>query len=275
MEPASSVPTTHIAKELLSKAHSPSAADTIFKEKVLQRSLFLRPTSPDPSSRDARAQRRLQRLRKAEQKKRRQKPKPLSAKEKRISGIYDIPKEQQKHALYVPLHKMWVGYMREVLGIEGSKKPYITAKGAGSHLASADYHGAELAVVRSRCVGIVGLKGIVIKDTKFTFQIITEKNILKSISAVSNRPEYMLMNFQQYLRSILYSISRYHNPHQPLRSNRRNPKLMRHSKGLGHHRCDSSSMVRNSSIELPTGQRRSSNRDTGQICNAIEQIIQR
>ena len=182
MEPSSSVPSTHIAKELLSKAHSPSAADTIFKEKVLQRSLFLRPTSPDPSSRDARSQRRLQRLRKAEQKKRRQKPKPLSAKEKRISGIYDIPKEQQKHALYVPLHQMWVGYMWEVLGFEGEKKPYITAKGAGSHLASADYHGAELTVVRSRCVGMVGLKGIVLKDTKFTFQIITEKNELRSMS---------------------------------------------------------------------------------------------
>ena len=77
---------------------------------------------------------------------------------------------------------MWVGYMWEVLGFEGEKKPYITAKGAGSHLASADYHGAELTVVRSRCVGMVGLKGIVLKDTKFTFQIITEKNELRSMS---------------------------------------------------------------------------------------------
>ena len=185
MEPSSSVPSTHIAKELLLKAHSPSAADAVFEEKVQQRSLFLRPTSPDPSSRDARSQRRRQRLRKAEQKKRRQKPKPLSAKEKRISGIYDIPKEQQKHALYVPLHEMWVRYMWEVLGFEGGKKPYITANGAGSHLASADYHGAELSVVRSGCVGMVGLKGIVLKDTKFTFQIITERNEFRSTSDAS------------------------------------------------------------------------------------------
>ena len=170
----------HIAKDLLSKAHPPDIASTIFTEKVLHKSLFLRPTSPDPTSQDARAQRRLQRLRKAEQKKRRQKPKPLSAKEKRISGIYDIPKEQQKYAIYVPLHRMWVQYMWEVLGIEEGKNPFVTAQGAGSKLASADYHGAELTVVRSRCVGMVGLKGIVVKDTKFTFQIIIAKNQLRS-----------------------------------------------------------------------------------------------
>ena len=170
----------HIAKDLLSKAHPPDIASTTFTEKVLHKSLFLRPTSPDPTSQDARAQRRLQRLRKAERKKRRQKPKPLSAKEKRISGIYDIPKEQQKYAIYVPLHRMWVQYMWEVLGIEEGKQTFVTAQGAGSKLVSADYHGAELTVVRSRCVGMVGLEGIVVKDTKFTFQIITARNQLKS-----------------------------------------------------------------------------------------------
>ena len=56
----------------------------------------------------------------------------------------------------------------------------VTANSAGSKLASADYHGAELTVVRSRGVGMVGLAGIVVRDTKFTFQIITKSNELKS-----------------------------------------------------------------------------------------------
>ena len=184
----------HIAKDLLSKAHPPDIASTTFTEKVLHKSLFLRPTSPDPTSQDARAQRRLQRLRKAERKKRRQKPKPLSAKEKRMSGIYDIPKEQQKHAIYVPLHKMWVQYMWEVLEIEEGKRTFVTAQGAGSKLVSADYHGAELTVVRSRCVGMVGLKGIVVKDTKFTFQIITARNQLKSGFMEMNPSNYNYNN---------------------------------------------------------------------------------
>ncbi|KAL2050183.1 hypothetical protein ABVK25_009544 [Lepraria finkii] len=171
----------HIAQVLLDQAYPPEAAAAIFTEKVLRKPLHLRPTSPDPSSQDARARRRLQRLRKEEKTRRRQKTKPLSAKEKRISGIYDIPDDQKKYEIYVPLHRMWLGYMWEILGMREGEKAYVTAQGAGSKLASADYHGAEVIVVRGRCVGMVGLTGIVVRDTKFTFQIITKKNELKTI----------------------------------------------------------------------------------------------
>ena len=173
-------PSTHVAQTLLNEAHPPETAATIFTEKILQKPLHLRPTSPDPTSKDARAQRRLQRLRKQEKSKRRQKVKPLSAKEKRITGIYDVPNEAKRYEIYVPLYRMWSSYMREILGIEDKQHTFITAQNKGSILASADYHGAEVLVVRSKCAGMVGLKGIVIRDTKFTFQIITEKNELKS-----------------------------------------------------------------------------------------------
>ncbi|KAL8824601.1 MAG: hypothetical protein Q9191_004945 [Dirinaria sp. TL-2023a] len=174
-------PPKHAAHVLLSKAHPQPAATAIFTEKVLHKPLHLRPTSPDPSSQDARAQRRLQRLRKQEHKLRHQKPKPMSAKEKRISGIYDIPKEQQKYHIYEPLHALWVEYMWEILGMVEGQKSYVTGQSAGPKLVSADYHGAKMTVVRSRCVGMVGLEGIVVRDTKFTFQIITKKNQLKTI----------------------------------------------------------------------------------------------
>ena len=170
----------HIAQVLLEQAHPPEAAAAIFTEKVLRKPLHLRPTSPDPSSQDARARRRLQRLHKEEKTQRRQKTKPLSAKEKRISGVYDIPEKQKRYEIYVPLQRMWLGYMWEILGMREGEKAYVTAQSAGSKLASADYHGAEVTVVRGRCVGMVGLAGIVVRDTKFTFQIITKKNELKS-----------------------------------------------------------------------------------------------
>ena len=171
----------HIAQILLEKAHTPEVASTLFTEKVLQKPLRLRPTSPDLGSHDhdARALRRMERIRKEAKTKRRKKVKPLSAKEKRITGTYDIPKDAKKYEIYVPLHRMWLGYMGEILGLEEGKSAYMTAKGKGSILASADYHGAELTVVRSRCAGLVGLQGIVIRDTKFTFQIITKGNELK------------------------------------------------------------------------------------------------
>lgn len=109
--------------------------------------------------------------------------KPLSAKEKRDSGIYEIPDTAKRYEIYVPLHRMWVGYMWEILGMKKGERAFVTGKSAGSKLASADYHGAEVTVVRSRCVGMVGLAGIVVRDTKFTFQIITKKNELKSKSS--------------------------------------------------------------------------------------------
>lgn len=172
----------HIAHTLILNAHPPEAASAIFAHKVLQKPLILRPTSPDPKSQDSRAQRRLQRLRKKENQSRRRKPKPLSARERRISGIYDIPRNAQRYELYVPLHQMWLGYIWEILGItEEGNGTYVTAQGAGSKLASADYHGAEMMVVRSRCTGLVGLAGIVVRDTKFTFQIIIKKDELKSM----------------------------------------------------------------------------------------------
>ncbi|MCJ1391338.1 hypothetical protein MMC18_004201 [Xylographa bjoerkii] len=172
---------SHIAYQILSQAHIPAEAHNIFKDKVLHKPLNLRPTSPDPNSQDARARRRLQRLRKKEHLRRRQKPKPLTAKEKRVLGIYDIPKEDQRYEIYEPLHRMWVGYMWEILGLKDGEHAYVTAQSAGPKLASADYHGAELEVVRSRCVGRVGCKGIVVKDTKFTFEMITKCNTLRTV----------------------------------------------------------------------------------------------
>lgn len=225
----------HIAQTLLLNSHPPQIASTIFSEKVLQKRLVVRGASPDPTSHDARAQRRLQRLRAKEKKTARsnskskskaevekevekekenekeKKPKPLSARQKRVSGIYKIPPSKQKYEIYRGLNRMWVGYMWEILGLVrvddddhggqgqgrgewvrgggggggGKATAYVTAQSAGNVLASADFHGAEVMVVRSRCVGMVGLKGIVVRDTKFTFQVITKGDRLKSMCSCS------------------------------------------------------------------------------------------
>lgn len=172
-------PTEHIAEDLLKRAHPDETADTIFREKVKLRPLLLRPTSPDPSL-NARSKRQYERLQKAKKQRKSNKPKPLSAKQKRALSIYEIPKEQRKYAIYEPLHKMWCGYMREILGLSEGRT-YVDANSAGQFLATADYHGAKVEVVRSRCGSRVGLQGIVVKDTKFTFEIVTSKDELKTV----------------------------------------------------------------------------------------------
>lgn len=172
-------PTEHIAEELLKRAHEPENASTIFREKIKLRPLHLRPTSPDPTL-NARSKRQYERLQKAKAQRKSNKPKPLSAKQKRALCIYDIPKEQRKYAIYEPLHRLWCGYMREILGVKDGRRN-VNANTAGPFLVSADYHGAMMEIVRSRCVSRVGLRGIVVKDTKFTFELITKQNELKTV----------------------------------------------------------------------------------------------
>ena len=173
------------SRDLLERALSPDSAAVIFKEKIQYKPLHLRATSPDPSSQDARAQRRLVRQRKRERALRRKpKPKPLSAKDKRISGVYDIPKDLQKYHIYLPLHEMWIKYIWDILGLKNGQQTFLNSGSCGNLLATADYHGAKLTVVRSKCSSLVNLQGIVAKDTKFTFQIITVKNELKSGSRI-------------------------------------------------------------------------------------------
>lgn len=48
-----------------------------------------------------------------------------------------------------------------------------------TRLCSADFHGAELEVVRSRCVSRVGVKGIVVKDSRFVFEVVTKGDGVK------------------------------------------------------------------------------------------------
>lgn len=169
----------HVAESLLQRAHSPDTANTIFRERVKQRPLLLRPTSPDPAQ-NARAKRQHERMKKQKAQQNSKKPKPLSAKQKRSLSIYEIPKDQQKYAIYEPLHRMWCAYMRDILGLTDGKRRHVEAQDAGPFLASADYHGAMVEVVRSRCLSRIGMTGIVVKDTKFTFEIVTKENVVKT-----------------------------------------------------------------------------------------------
>ncbi|KIW00499.1 uncharacterized protein PV09_08019 [Verruconis gallopava] len=174
-----------VALTLLSQAHTADFAATYYRDKVVQRPLYLKPTPKDPSEPSARdLRRRVREEKKAHKQKLSGKPKPLSAKRKRALQIYAIPKSQQKYDIYAPMHKLWCGYMHEILGLnrpDSSQAHYIDPKNAGPLLASADFHGAFVQVVSSRCVGRVGVRGIVVRDTKSTFEIITPNNKLKTI----------------------------------------------------------------------------------------------
>lgn len=164
-----------ITKEVLARAHSPDSVDRIYNDKIQYRTLHLRPSSPPPSKLNARAARRRTREKTKEKKK--QKPAPLSARERRSLGLYDIPKEGQKWDVYEPLNNMWHGYIRELLGADA----YTCGVNTASKLSSAEFHGANVEIVRSRCPSRVGICGIVVRDRKFVMEVITKKKGLKVV----------------------------------------------------------------------------------------------
>lgn len=164
-----------LTQELLARGHSPDSVKRIYNDKIQHRTLHLRQSSPPPAVLNARtARRKARQLVKDKQKHR---PRPLSSRQRRALGLHDIPKQGQRYEVFEPLNKLWQGYARELLGNE----IYTGGSGAAAKLSSAELHGAEAEVVRSGCPGRVGIKGIIIRDRKFVFELITKTRGVKTI----------------------------------------------------------------------------------------------
>ncbi|CAK7205865.1 RNase P/RNase MRP complex subunit [Sporothrix eucalyptigena] len=208
-------PARGLVHKLLERAHSPDTAAQIFTDKIQHREQFLRPTSPGREEREGasttaaaslaaaaaanaaaelaaagasghngREARRRSRRIKQEQRQHRAralKPKPLSSRQRRAlekaEGTAD-EKKNVSYATFVPLHRLWLGYIREVLGPNELR---TGGSGAAAKLTAADFHGALVEVTRSACVGRVGTRGIVIRDTRFVFEVVTPKNEVKMV----------------------------------------------------------------------------------------------
>lgn len=171
---------TPFAQTLLTRAFSPDTASTLYNERISKRPLPIRATSPTPSARAIR-RKALNERKEATRKRATQKPRPLSAAQKRKLALHEIPKSQQKYAIYEPLHNLWAGYIRDILNLSPGGTAYVTPSSAGQMLASADMHGALVKVVRSRCVSRVGVEGIVVRDSRYTFEVVTRGDGVKSL----------------------------------------------------------------------------------------------
>ncbi|KAF4125423.1 ribonuclease P protein subunit POP4 [Geosmithia morbida] len=165
-----------MTRDLLSRAHSPDSVERIYNEKILHRTLHLRPSSPPPGVISARTARRKRRQQERDRT-RKQKPAPLSARERRRLGLDETARDGQRYATYEGLNKLWMGYMREILGTD----VHVGGVNAAAKLASAEFHGAHVEVVRSRCPGRVGISGIVVRDGKYAMDIVTRKRGVKIV----------------------------------------------------------------------------------------------
>lgn len=100
-----------------------------------------------------------------------------------------LPGSETKFEMYLPLHRLWLGYISELLGLgpqpaetvteEKAAMPNVTAM--QSKLVKADFHGSIMTVRQSKNPCLVGISGIVVYESENGFRVITRGNKLKML----------------------------------------------------------------------------------------------
>ncbi|KAK2580258.1 hypothetical protein KPH14_012509 [Odynerus spinipes] len=91
-----------------------------------------------------------------------------------------------KYTDLLPLHQLWLKYIQSVLGDKFSPTETHNPIDANweninQQLMKADFHGAKISVVKSKCPSLVGISGIIVQDTKNTFRICGMDNIMRTL----------------------------------------------------------------------------------------------
>ncbi|CAI9715877.1 P subunit p29-like [Octopus vulgaris] len=105
--------------------------------------------------------------------------KTLSSKLRKQLKIFHIQPEVQKFHNFLPLHKLWKQYMKQLIQFENISPNNLMA--VNLKVLKADYHGCYLTVSKSKCPSYVGTTGIVLMETKNIFKIITKDDKFKCI----------------------------------------------------------------------------------------------
>lgn len=100
----------------------------------------------------------------------------LTSKERR--ELFDVTKSKDlRYSVLIGLNDLWRGYMISLLSSIKSPADQL-------RLIRADFHGAMLVVSASKNPALVGIKGIVIQETKNTFRLITKEDRVVTVSKV-------------------------------------------------------------------------------------------
>ncbi|KAG9457341.1 hypothetical protein H6P81_001849 [Aristolochia fimbriata] len=93
----------------------------------------------------------------------------MSLRQHRKCGSFDLPREFHCFDRFKQMHEMWQGYIGQLLKDTGKNQLFQC-------LLNADLHGAIIAVAECKISTLIGLSGIMIRETAETFGIITEEN---------------------------------------------------------------------------------------------------
>jgi len=125
------------------------------------------------------------------------KGKSLTAREKRNLGLYKLDKTGLKFETFKKLHFLWLDYMREIIDFAkieatkttddthvsyyGGRMPAVLDENLQLKICRADMHGCLMKVTRALNSCLIGIQGIVVMETRHTFQIIDKKNVLRNV----------------------------------------------------------------------------------------------
>lgn len=97
--------------------------------------------------------------------------KHMSMKQHKKFGSLTLPDDSRNFEIYKPMHEMWKGYITQLLKNVGNNQ-------FAQRLLSADLHGAIILVVQSKIFSLIGVIGIMIRETAETFSVISADNKL-------------------------------------------------------------------------------------------------
>ncbi|PHU06625.1 hypothetical protein BC332_23114 [Capsicum chinense] len=98
----------------------------------------------------------------------------MSIKQHKKFGSFDLPQEFHDYDIFKPMHDKWKDYVTKLLKNIGKNQ-------LSQCILNADLHGALILVVQCKIAGLIGVRGIMIRETVETFGIITEENKFKVV----------------------------------------------------------------------------------------------
>ena len=128
---------------------------------------------------------------------RKKKEKQLTAKQRH--NLFKIDKSTNlRYEVFVEINKLWRNYINNLIklspkGKDAQNESVKNRNNIYNCLVKADYHGALVVVAEAKNPLLVGLKGIVIKESKKVFYLINESNRILGESGLSSY-EFVVQN---------------------------------------------------------------------------------
>jgi len=101
----------------------------------------------------------------------------LTVKEKRRLGIFNVTEGDITYETFLKIHDLWKGYFRSA--VSGEKCQNLESLQAS--LMKADYTGCHFVIVASKCATYIGMKGLVLQETKNVFRLINKEDQIVNI----------------------------------------------------------------------------------------------